>query len=164
MTLNDALKFVVLPGLTLLPGSMDTPAARAMLLAIGMQESRFEHRRQVGGPARGFFQFELHGGVTGVLKHHSSKIFASSVLKKLHYDLNARDVYEAIEHNDLLATAFARLLLWTLPVSLPGPNDYDHSWMQYLSAWQPGQPHRETWNTFYWQAWSEVMAVSQGDY
>ncbi|MFA5377952.1 MAG: hypothetical protein WC455_19535 [Dehalococcoidia bacterium] len=161
MNLNDAIRFVISPGLTLLPDSMDTPAARAMLLTIGLQESKFDHRRQSGGPAKGFFQFEL-SGVNGVLHHHSSKIFAMDVLKKLQYDLNARDAYDAIEHNDLLATAFARLLLWTLPVQLPGPNDYDHSWMQYVSAWRPGKPHRETWNAFYWQAWSEVMASTYG--
>ena len=28
-----------------------------MLLAIGLQESRFVHRRQIGGPACGFWQF-----------------------------------------------------------------------------------------------------------
>ena len=36
------------PSLKLLPG-MDSPKARMMLLAIGLQESRFEHRRQIGG-------------------------------------------------------------------------------------------------------------------
>jgi hypothetical protein len=164
VNLNDALNFVVLPGLKLLPDSMDTPAARAMLLAIGLQESRFEHRRQEGGPARGFFQFELGGGVAGVLQHHSSKGIAMDALKRLQYGLNAREAYEAIEHNDLLAAAFARLLLWTLPVRLPGPNDYDHSWGQYLAAWRPGRPHRETWNTFYWQAWSEAMASMYGGF
>ena len=46
---------------SLLPARMDTRAARALLVAIGLQESRFEHRRQIGGPARGFFQFEAMG-------------------------------------------------------------------------------------------------------
>lgn len=51
------------PALKLLP-SMDSVRARMMLLAIGLQESRFEHRRQLGnGPARGFWQFESGGGV-----------------------------------------------------------------------------------------------------
>ena len=45
------------PAAKLLPG-MDSAKARVMLLAIGLQESRFEHRRQIGGPARGFWQFE----------------------------------------------------------------------------------------------------------
>ena len=36
------------PALALLPPSMDTVRARMMLLAIGLQESRFEHRRQIG--------------------------------------------------------------------------------------------------------------------
>lgn len=43
------------PALSLLPARMDSSRARAMLLAIGLQESRFEYRRQMNnGPARGF--------------------------------------------------------------------------------------------------------------
>lgn len=70
MNYRQALEQVVVPGLELLPAKMDTPKARVMMLAIGMQESRFEHRKQIGGPARGFFQFEEAGGVRGVLKLH----------------------------------------------------------------------------------------------
>lgn len=40
--------------LQLLPRKMDSKEARLMLLAIGYQESRFQHRRQlVGNPPRG---------------------------------------------------------------------------------------------------------------
>jgi hypothetical protein len=37
---------------------MDSPKARVLSAAIGHQESRFIHRRQINGPARGFWQFE----------------------------------------------------------------------------------------------------------
>ena len=53
---------------SLLPAEMESAEATALLLSIGLQESQFTHRRQVGGPARGFYQFEL-SGVQGVLRH-----------------------------------------------------------------------------------------------
>ena len=54
MTLEQVMRDAVRPALALLPAAMNTPQARCMLLAIGLQESRFVHRRQIGGPARGF--------------------------------------------------------------------------------------------------------------
>ena len=71
MTLEQVMRDAVRPALALLPAAMNTPQARCMLLAIGLQESRFVHRRQIGGPARGFWQFERgtrtsRGGVWGV--------------------------------------------------------------------------------------------------
>ena len=70
MTLEQVMRDAVRPALALLPAAMNTPQARCMLLAIGLQESRFVHRRQIGGPARGFWQFERgtrtsRGGVWG---------------------------------------------------------------------------------------------------
>lgn len=134
----------------------DSPPARAMLLAIGLQESRFEHRRQIRGPARGFWQFEHGGGVRGVLRHQLTAQPIREVLSVLGYDDEADTVYTAIEHNDVLACACARLLLWTLPQPLPGPQDAEGAWRQYLSAWNPGKPHRKTWDNFYSQAWGMV--------
>ena len=53
----DLLKIIrgpIASGLALLPAKMSGSKAKIMLLAIGLQESRFEHRRQMGGPARRF--------------------------------------------------------------------------------------------------------------
>ena len=50
MTLEQVMRDAVRPALALLPAAMNTPQARCMLLAIGLQESRFVHRRQIGGP------------------------------------------------------------------------------------------------------------------
>ena len=153
MKLSDVLQLVVLPGLALLPKKMTSPEAIAALLAIGLQESRFTHRRQIGGPARGFYQFERGGGVSGVLRHSSTREIVCNVLDLLQYDHNIATSYTAIEHNDALATVFARLLLWTLPGKLPRENDADEAWKQYLEAWRPGKPHRDTGDDFYRQAW-----------
>lgn len=154
--MNRFLQTFILPGLSILPERMDSPAARAMLFAIGMQESRFAHRRQIRGPARGWWQFE-RGGVRGVLEHPASRSTAEQVCSMLNYPATVDAVYEAIEHNDMLACAFARLLLWRLPEPLPMADNEDEGWCQYLDCWRPGKPHRHTWDGFYRQAWEAVQ-------
>jgi len=149
----------ILPAaLSLLPPEMDTPEARAILLAIGLQESRFEHRRQGGGPARGFWQFELGGGVQGVANHQATDAHLVSALCALRYNAltSAQGVYEAIEHNDLLACVCARLLLWTVPARLPRREEHAMGWAAYLAGWRPGRPHPTTWAGYYAHAWELV--------
>jgi hypothetical protein len=136
----------------LLPQKLDTPEAKAMLMAIAMQESRWDERRQIHGPARGFWQFEF-GGVKGVLNHKASRPLIYSVLERLDYDHNPDTSYTAIEHNDVLAFAYARCLLWTLPQPLPLRTEVEEGWTQYVEAWRPGKPRPETWDEFYKQAW-----------
>jgi hypothetical protein len=140
----------------LLPDRMNSPAACAMLLAIGLQESRFQHRVQIGGPARGLWQFEKNGGVRGVLEHHASRPWALNACAALLYKPDPYDVYSAIANNDTLAACFARLLLWTHPRALPSRGDHEGAWRYYLAQWRPGKPHRRTWDAFYDQAWSVI--------
>jgi hypothetical protein len=138
---------------SMLPAKMDSLPARAMLAAIALQESRFEYRRQINGPARGFFQFEKNGGVKGVLTHPATSDHIRNVLDALAYNHAVETSYVAIEHNDVLACAFARLLLWTVPGALPARDDPEGAWQQYLSAWRPGKPHRATWDALYAKGW-----------
>lgn len=126
----------------------DSPEARVMLYAIGLQESRFQHRKQVGGPARGFWQFELGGGVTGVLTHAASREPAKAVLTLR--GIPAARAYDSLATDDILACAFARLLLYTDPRPLPATADA--AWDYYLDNWRPGKPHRQTWGALYAQA------------
>ncbi len=140
---------IIPSALALLPEPMDRAKARVMLMAIGLQESRFQHRRQIGGPAVGFWQFERHGGVRGVLEHSATRTFATAVLADLRY--REDECYEAIVHNDILACVFARLLLWTHPGPLPSSSE--SAWAYYLATWRPGKPHPETWDPLYRLAW-----------
>lgn len=127
----------------LLPSSMRSTDADRELMAIAWQESRLRHRAQIGGPARGFWQFEL-GGVRGVLDHRATALHAARVLEQLQYrDPTPREIQAALQHNDVLAAVFARLLLWTLPEPLP--TTAAAGWNQYLDAWRPGKPHPATW-------------------
>jgi len=135
---NPALSF-----LTSIDGILyNTLLARKLLIAIAWQESRLEHREQIRGPARGFWQFEK-AGVQGVLNHAQSKRQILKVLDVL--EIAEGDVMTAIRFNDVLACCFARLLLWTDPSKLPD-NRYD-AWDYYIRNWRPGKPHRETWDS-----------------
>lgn len=156
MTLKEIIGGAVGPALALLPAKMDTPAARVMLLAIGLQESRFLHRRQIGGPARGFWQFERGGGVRGVLTHPASRDHAYHVCAARGVDPVAAAVYPALEADDVLAAAFARLLLWTDAWRLPAVGDAQGGWELYIRTWRPGKPHPGTWQALYAQAVAEV--------
>lgn len=138
------------PGLWLLPEKMDTPQARVMLRAIALQESRCVHRKQIRGPARGYWQFEKGGGVRGVLTHSATSDLAIDVCTTLNYSASSEVVYGVLADNDTLACVFARLLLWTLPAPLATTEDA--AWNQYIDAWRPGKPHRSTWSKFWQEA------------
>lgn len=133
-----------------LPPAMASEKATRLMLATCWQESRARHRFQIGGPARGLWQFELGGGVAGVLSHPQTKDVVRAAAAALCYRqvLTPHGCYQAIEHNDIFAAVFARLLLWSLPSALA--DDEAEGWNQYVSAWRPGKPHPETWP----QAWA----------
>ncbi|MBN3270120.1 hypothetical protein CUR95_23955 [Bordetella bronchiseptica] len=152
MPLENVIEFAISPALALLPAKMDSAPARVMLLAIGLQESRLKYRRQIGGPARGLWQFERGGGVHGVLQHAASSAFAREVCAARDVAPTAAAVYVRLEHDDVLAAAFARLLLWTDPKSLPGLGRVDEAWSLYARTWRPGKPHPSTWPDCYAQA------------
>lgn len=156
MTLPEIIKTGIEPALALLPAKMDTPAARVMLLAIGLQESRFQHRRQIGGPARGFWQFEQGGGVRGVLTHAASAVLARQVCEVRGVAPTSAAVYGQLESDDVLAAAFARLLLWTDPAQLPALTDSKSGWDLYARTWRPGKPHPQTWPALHALAVAEV--------
>lgn len=141
---------------SLLPVQMNSTPAKAMMIAIGLQESRLIARRQVNGPARGFWQFEMGGGVRAVLNHAATRDHIRAVLKVLCYDDTPITSYTAVEHNDVLACAYARLLLFTLPDALPEKGQQDKAWLQYFRAWAPGKPIRATWDIYFRQAWQMV--------
>lgn len=151
------------------PEMMRSRRAWAMLLAIGLQESKFLARRQGSdGPARGFWQFERgnstsRGGVWGVMNNSMTSRHAINVLTELRYEHlvgKVREVHYVIHDNDVLAAAFARLLLWTVPARLPDSSDPGAGWAQYLHGWHPGQPHPTTWDENFATAWRAVSAYT----
>lgn len=158
--LKKIISEVVGPALQLLPVGMDSPKARVLLLAIALQESRFEHRRQlVGnppkpiGPAKSFWQAEMGGGmVRGVRTHSKTASITQKILQARGVANNDADIWDAIEHDDVLACALARLLLFTDPQPLPEIGNVNGAWDTYVRVWRPGKPHRASWDALYAQA------------
>lgn len=161
--------FLLPAAMRLFPSQYSSPEAAAMLLAIGLQESDFRERQQLighhrtwwqslTGPAVGYWQFERIG-IRGVLGHAQTGPMARRVLEKLGYPDDVETIHKALIHNDLLAVAFARLLLFTVPEPLPtlrSPADY--AWGQYLWAWRPGKPKPDRWAA----RWNEAVMIVEG--
>lgn len=170
LRLAEIVQSAVNPALAALPKHLDSDKARVMLLAIGLQESRFEFRRQLGdGPARGFWQFEqgtraTRGGVWGVFLHSQSTELLRLFCRERDCAFDPLSIWYRLEQDDILAAGVARLLLWTDPKPLPAIGDVDGAWTLYAQrTWRPGKPHRKTWNSFYSRAVEEVIPPTRKD-
>lgn len=177
MMVDHILAYTMPAAYSLLPSEMRSDKATSMLIAIGLQESGFAARRQLRGPAHGFWMFERGGGVKGVMTHERTVTHALAVFDALQYrrrpiDTMARvgsEIFEALTHSDVLACCVARLLLWTLPAPLPAPDDPAGAFAQYLEAWRPGAYARGTeaqrtelrarFTDHYAEAWARVTAL-----
>lgn len=156
VALDRVLRDMIKPAFRELPARMASDEARVMLLAIGLQESRFKHRVQMPlrpgmppGPARGFWQFEKGGGVKGVLSHPASSRLAMEVCAARDIRPNSQTVWEKLAEDDVLAAMFARLLLFTDPAPLPAIGRAEQAWACYNRNWRPGKPHPQTWPALY---------------
>ena len=162
--LQNLLSTVVGPAMALLPARMDSDRVRVLLLAIGLQESRFQFRRQMGnGPARGFWQFEqgatASSGVRGVFNHALTGDTLRRIAVGKGIQPTAAAIWAALETDDVLACVTARLLIYTDGPPLPALGDSDGAWRLYADrCWRPGKPHPETWPANYAQA---LQAVTQ---
>lgn len=140
----------ITPALALLPARMDTPQARMMLLAICGQEADFRHRRQIlasgaPGPAKSLWQGERGGGlVHGVRGHVATMEHAAVLYRARGVEPTLDAIWNAIEHDDVLAAGLARLLLWSDPRALPAVSDVQGAWDLYLRTWRPGAYTRGT--------------------
>ena len=136
-----------------------SPEARVLLLAIAGQESGWQYRKQVGGPAHGFWQCEQGGGVRGVLINPATRETITKVCQALNVQPTEEAVYAAIIDNDALAYAVARCILLADPQPLPKLGDQHAAWECYERNWRPGKPRPETWDDRYQQALS-VLEVA----
>jgi hypothetical protein len=166
ITLDAILHTAINPALLLLPRAMDSDAARVMLLAAGLQESRFKYRFQIvkgkpylKGPAKSYWQHERGGGVLCVMTNPVTREQAQRVCTECGVEFNSHAIHAAIETNDVLAAAWSRLLLWADPRPLPNLDaSHEEAWQCYLRCWRPGKPHRETWDEFHKMARAQVMS------
>lgn len=151
------------------PRSMRSAQATVILLAIQLQEAPNQEQKQIGGPAVGTYQFEKGGGIRGVLQHDSSSRLAVAVCQALGVAPNRAAVYAALQtKDDVLDACFARLLLWTDPLTLPAVGDVEGAFQLYLRVWRPGAYHRgsedarrklrQKWSVNYAKALEQVTA------
>lgn len=163
MTPREFRRQVLEPGLAFLVecgGPHVTAEGNQLTLTIPGQEANWSARVQAGGgPARGLFQFELGGGVRGVLTHPASRDVMQRVCARLGVPCTAQAVYEALATNDTLAVAAARMLLFTDPKPLPRVDQPDAGWAYYLRTWRPGKPRPETWAA----RWSSAAVALRAD-
>ena len=143
------IEYAINPAMALLPPKMTSDKATVMLLAIGLQESRLTHRKQIGGPAKSFLQFESGGGVKGVMTHSTSSASAKILCETLAVPFDRHAIFQAMEFNDVLAFGLGRLLLYTDHKALPEIGDAQAAWDLYQRVWRPGRPHRQTWDELY---------------
>lgn len=131
-----------------------TDNARVLVMTIAGQESHWKNRRQIGGPARSYWQFERYGGVAELFQKTPRQLGAVCTALDIPYDPTV--VFEAMAWNDMLACVMARLLLWGDPAPLPMLGDKIAGWQYYLRNWRPGAPHPETWSALYEQALAAI--------
>jgi len=161
MDAKRLLKTAIIPALIELEqyGIKNTLEARRLLLAIALQESGLKHRRQVvngeeTGAASGYFQFEKGGGCAGVLAYPRLGTIMQNICSTYGIGQTAQELWTAIQFQDIVAAAAARILIYTLPNDLPKmPED---GWAQYVRAWRPGKPRPETWAGHWATATAEV--------
>lgn len=160
LTLEQIDNDIISPAMGYLPLNWDNARARVMLVAIGLQESGFKHRYQVidandpsrKGPARGFWQFERTGGVRGLMRSQRTSGLIYRLLEDRKVPWDETLVWEALEFDDILAAAFARMLLWSDPSTLPLTTATNEAWDIYINAWRPGKPHKDKWAANHKQA------------
>lgn len=155
MTPETMLHRIVGPTLTFMSMSPSiavpqSKEAAVLVLTIAGQESAWKHRRQQGGPARGFWQFENMGGVAEVMQKTPRQLGTVCASYDIPYDQPV--IFEAMCWNDTLACAMARLLLWQDPAPLPALGDREGGWNYYVRNWRPGAPHPDLWGGLYTQA------------
>jgi hypothetical protein len=166
MSVEHFYNEIVSPGLAhlfALGGPRPSDTATQMLLTIALQESALKHRVQRlnsgnPGPARGWWQFERMGGVAGVMQHPSSSKLARALCESCLVPFTSADIWRCLEGHDVLATGFARLLLWTDP--RPLPKNAHAGWDYYMDNWRPGKPHPAKWPG-YWRIASDVLAEKE---
>ena len=101
-----------------------------------------------------WWQLHTTGPVsTAPSSHPASRELAREVCRACGVEPTSAAVYPALERDDRLAAAFARLLLWTDSRPLPAPAaGAQAAWDYYTRNWRPGKPHRRAWDALYLQA------------
>lgn len=151
----DFYQSIVVPTSTgilkaLAPQIKDSSESRVLLLTIAGIESDWTGRRQNGGPARGYWQFEMMGGVKQLTDGSATtRGVMIKTCAALDIPFTLDTIFEAMAWNDTLACVMARLLLWQDPAPLPAVGAEVAAWDYYLRNWRPGAPRAQAWHSYY---------------
>lgn len=151
---GEVVNEAIIPALEKLPNKFNSKESQLLMLAIGKQESGYAVRQQLGGPAHGFWQFELPG-VVGVFHQSRTSLTIGAFCSARQVAFSAAAVYAELLVDDILAAGFARLLLWSDPHPLPVIGDENGAWEYYVRNWRPGKPSRGRWVDSYGESWKE---------
>lgn len=160
MNLHLLYNECVTPALAFLPPVMDSVPARIILGATTIQESDLRTRRQTGGPAVSFWQFEKIG-IKEVLINPKTAAIAADACKFHNCEPSVNAVYEKFKlpEGDILAAIFARLNYWRVRDPLPKHNTpvaESAYWLYYKNTWRPGKPHLDRWPRSFWRAYGAI--------
>lgn len=162
MTTHLALKYFIEPVLegaaSRYRTSIDSPSARAMLLAVGLQESRLVETIQRGaggkpltGLARSWWQFEggRNQALGGILADPRTA-WARDELCHMGYpclEPGRDDLHWCMAYDQRIGVILARALIWLDPYALPAPVPQAETtaWTLYIRCWRPGKPHHASW-------------------
>lgn len=129
------------------------PQLQVMLLAVALQESRLEHRVQIGSlgqelpqHARGWWQCE-RSGCSAVLNNAQTAWLHKALVAYGLSDPTTTKLHELVRDVDVIAVWTARALLWAVPQPLPDMrhDQREVAWEQYLLGWNPGKPRKAAW-------------------
>lgn len=153
MTAADFLSRILVPDLawlhSLLPSIPASESGVALLLAIAGQESNWSDVAQAGsGDALGPWQMQRNT-CADILTNRATDAKAIVVCATLKVTPNASAVFDALLANSRLASAFARLDLWSDPAPLPVVGDKQGAWDYYDRVWKPGVARPEAWSAVY---------------
>jgi hypothetical protein len=141
------------------------PQADAFSVAAGFQESKFRARDQgdpaVLGPATGYWQFEMNGGVAEILESARTAPIAKALCARMGIAASRDAVWRVFttEAGDDLACSFARLLAWKDPAPLPkvsaAADVEEEAYRYYDRNWRPGAKRRADWTV----SWRTAVAL-----
>lgn len=154
---------------------MDEPQRLVLALAIAIEETSLDHRRQVlkgGRYGKGRSWWQNEGGSQASIGRLMNHPTLSRPLKQLCIEQtipwDLASIYEAVAWHDLLAAVIALLLIFSDAQPVPDVTDEYGMWGYYWRCWQPGayrnwkpgDPQGERWHDAHRRALNAVTLVS----
>lgn len=145
---------VIKPVMLELPAKMSSDSVTLQMMVTAKQESGLNARWQTGnGIARGLWQMEQPTVNLVMINKNSAGYLRTFIEQKLKMPMYSTSIiYDALDKDDFMACAMARLLYWDDPNPMPKVGDLNGAWQYYLRIWRPGAPDFTRWQSAYAEA------------